>query len=193
MRDFLNLLNVTTTDVVEADDAYVVEARSTQPRFQACRLFCPIRKNGKRVREINDTPIHGKPVLIRMQVHCGSCTECGKPALPEALPFLQPGFWMTRRLLDHIAKQAMRRTFAEVAREARVHRTTASNAFNAFVDKRINSLRRETPRVRALRPGRTLLRIGRAGDRCRALPERGRGSEKNGEEPSRAHHDPIPY
>jgi transposase len=150
VRDFLNLLNVTTTDVVEADDAYVVEARSTEPRFQACRLFCPIRKNGKRVREINDTPIHGKPVLIRMQVHRGSCTECGKPALPEALPFLQPGFWMTRRLLDHIAKQAMRRTFAEVAREARVHRTTASNAFNAFVDERINSLRRETPRVLGL-------------------------------------------
>ena len=33
MRDFLNLLNVTTTDVVEADDAYVVEARSTEPHF----------------------------------------------------------------------------------------------------------------------------------------------------------------
>lgn len=116
MRDFLNLLNVTTTDVVEADDAYVVEARSTEPRFQACRLFCPIRKNGKRVREINDTPIHGKPVLIRMQVHRGSCTECGKPALPEALPFLQPGFWMTRRLLDHIAKQAPGPPFRRVQR-----------------------------------------------------------------------------
>lgn len=68
MRDFLNLPNVTTTDVAETEGAYVIEARSTEPRFQTCRLFCPVRKNGKRVREINDTPIHGKPVLIRMQV-----------------------------------------------------------------------------------------------------------------------------
>lgn len=150
MRDFLNLLNVTTTDVVEADDAYVVEARSTEPRFQACRLFCPIRKNGRKVREINDTPIHGKPVLIRMDVQRGSCTECGRTGLYETFPFVQPGFWMTRRLLDHIAKQAMRRTFAEVARESFIDPKTAGKAFHAYVDERIAGLKRETPRVLGL-------------------------------------------
>lgn len=150
MTDFLNLPNVTTLKVNELPDSYVVEARSTEPRLQGCRLFCPLRRNGKKAREINDTPIHGKPVLIRMEVQRGSCTECGRTGLYETFPFVQPGFWMTRRLLDHIAKQSMRRTFSEVARECFVDRKTASNAFNAYVDERIAGLKRETPRVLGL-------------------------------------------
>lgn len=63
MTDFLNLPNVTTLRVNDQSDRYVVEARSTEPRLQGCRLFCPLRRNGKKVREVNDTPIHGKPVL----------------------------------------------------------------------------------------------------------------------------------
>lgn len=91
MTDFLNLPNVTTLRVNELPDSYVVEARSTEPRLQGCRLFCPLRRNGKKVREINDTPIHGKPVLIRMEVQRGICTECGRTGLYEAFPFVQPG------------------------------------------------------------------------------------------------------
>lgn len=150
MTDILNLPNVTVTKVNELSDSYVVEARSTEPRLQGCRLFCPIRRNGRKVREINDTPIHGKPVLIRMDVQRGSCTECGKTGLYEAFAFVQPGFWMTRRLLDHIAKQSMRRTFAEVARESFIDPKTAGKAFHSYVDERIAGLKRETPRVLGL-------------------------------------------
>ncbi len=147
MTDFLNLPNVTTTAVNEETDRYIVEAKAAEPKAQTCRLFCPVLKNGKRWREINDTPIHGKPVLIRYHVQRFTCSECGNGGLYEGQPFLQPGFWMTRRLLVHIAKQSMRRTFAEVARECFVDAKTASNAFRAYVDERVTALDRKTPRV----------------------------------------------
>jgi transposase len=147
VTDFLNLPNVQTTAVEELSDSYIVEAQAIGPVAATCRLSCPVKKNGTKVREINDTPIHGKGVLIRYRSQRFMCSECGNAGLYERLPFVQDGFWMTGRLLVHMGKQSMRRTFAEVARECHVDRKTASNAFNAYVGTQIARLNRKTPRV----------------------------------------------
>lgn len=65
MTDFLQLPNVVTTSVDDQGDRYIIEARAENPAATTCKLSCSVRKNGTKVREINDTPIHGKPVIIR--------------------------------------------------------------------------------------------------------------------------------
>lgn len=54
---------------------------------------------------------------------------------------------MTKRLMVYIAKQSMRRNFAEVSRDCFVDPKTASKAFNTYVGEKIKGLKRETPRV----------------------------------------------
>ncbi len=155
MTDFLQLPNVVTTSVDDQGDRYIVEAQSAAPVAATCKLSCSVRKNGTKLREINDTPMHGKPILVRYTVQRFACPDCvddtgkvvGSGGIYERLPFLQEKTWMTRRLMVHMAKQSMRRNFAEVSRECFVDPKTASKAFNTYVGEKIAALKRETPRV----------------------------------------------
>lgn len=98
MSDLLNLPGVVETAREEADDHYVVHARSRRPTAQACNLACKLRKNGTRVTGINDVPHHGKATLIEFSVQRFACPDCkneagevvGNDAISETLPFKEP-------------------------------------------------------------------------------------------------------
>lgn len=155
MSDLLNLPGVVETAREEADDHYVVHARSRRPTAQACNLACKLRKNGTRVTGINDVPHHGKATLIEFSVQRFACPDCkneagevvGNDAISETLPFKEPGFLMTRRLVLWMARQAMRRTFAEIGRDVYVDPKSVAKAFDAYTSVEIAKLHRETPRV----------------------------------------------
>nr|WP_246753250.1 ISL3 family transposase [Methylobacterium organophilum] len=151
----LNLPGVVETDQEEADDHYVVHARSSRPTAKACSLACKLRKNGTKPLDINDVPHHGKATLIRFRRQQFSCPDClnevgekvGNDAISERLAFTEPGFLMTRRLVLWMARQAMRRTFAEIGRDAYVDPKSVAKAFDAYTSVEIAKLKRETPRV----------------------------------------------
>ena len=79
----------------------------------------------------------------------------------------------------YIAKQSMRRNFAEVSRDCFVDPKTASKAFNTYVGEKIKGLKRETPRVLGIDEKwlkdefRAVLgegaRAGRSGDHTREI------------------------
>ena len=62
--------------------------------------------------------------LVKATTHGVRTTwrDCSNGGLYERLPFVRDGSWMTSRLLVHMGKQSMRRTFAKVARECYVDR-----------------------------------------------------------------------
>lgn len=155
MSGLLNLTGVIETEQEEADDHYVVHARSARPVGKACSLACKLRKNGTKVVGINDVPHHGKATLIRYSLQRFACPDCkdeagnvvGNNGILERLPFQEPGFLMTQRLVLWMTRQAMRRTFAEIGRDVYVDPKSVAKAFDAYTSVEIAKLKRETPRV----------------------------------------------
>lgn len=155
MSGLLNLPGVEETAQEEADDHYVVHARSVRPVAKACSLACKLRKNGTKPLDINDVPHHGKATLIKFRRQQFSCPDClneagekvGNDAISERLAFQEPGFLMTRRLVLWMTRQAMRRTFAEIGRDVYVDPKSVAKAFDAYTSVEIAKLKRETPRV----------------------------------------------
>jgi len=88
-----------------------------------------------------DTPMQGKPVVLKIQRMHYKCRSCGK-TFREPLPDIDDKRLMTARLKEHIQKRAMRETFAVVARETGLDEKTCRHVFDGYAnDNHNHSLR----------------------------------------------------
>lgn len=149
MTGLLNIPGVIELETEDEPHHYVIHAKSEKPVGKACNLGCNLRRNGTKPLDINDVPHHGKATLIKFRRQQFSCPGCkneegevvGNDAISEILPFKEPGFLMTKRLVLWMARQAMRRTFAEIGRDAAVNPKSVAKAFDAYTSVEIAKLR----------------------------------------------------
>ena len=84
----------------------VVTARYGAP--QPAKLGAKtLHRHGYRLREVPDTPLHGRPCMIEVQVPRIKDTETGKVCTPD-VHWIHPRWRMTRRLREHICERALR-------------------------------------------------------------------------------------
>ncbi|NLY17023.1 MAG: ISL3 family transposase [Gammaproteobacteria bacterium] len=93
-----------------------------------------------------DTPMQGKPVVLKMMRMRYKCRSCGK-TFREPLLGIDDKRLMTSRLKEHIQKKAMRETFAVVARETGLDEKTIRHVFDDYVSEKAQSMPFVTPRI----------------------------------------------
>lgn len=99
----------------------------------ACRsLFDRLHRHGKRVQEVRDRPVDGRPVVVVLTRNRYRCRGCGRTVLPP-LPDVDERSQMTRRLAEWVGEQSVARTFTAVAAETGLTNVTVRNAFAAYL------------------------------------------------------------
>lgn len=98
------------------DDRYVVKAEGVQ-QLAACPL-CKVGRlhgHGSQEQSFQDTPTHGKPVVVFIQRRRYRCTGCGK-TLFEPVGDVDGKRQATARLVGYIRKESFTKTFAAKVR-----------------------------------------------------------------------------
>lgn len=146
MTDLLNLPGLPVEQVVENEHQYSIKVG----RRRDHRPFCPhcgcmsLRPNGSREVRIHDLPIHGKRVGIWFDRQRFLCPDCGKSCSdePEAL---DPARQMTKRLVQWIGEQGLRRPFTAIADDVGLAEATIRDAWGEWTEDRIRKLNIPTP------------------------------------------------
>lgn len=145
--DHLQLPGVRILDTLPAitarGRAYHVHAEQTAPAPACCGT---VTRNGRRTVRLTDTPAHGGPVTLNVDVQRWRCAGCRR-ALEAPLAPRDPDFRMTRRAAWHAFAAACDHTFADVAREFGVSTGHVRDAFWRTAHQADALLRPEAPRV----------------------------------------------
>jgi transposase len=144
-----NILNLTAyhvTHIEENEHDYHIDADvkippSSCPHCHSTNLV----GFGRREQMIKDLPMHGRRVGIYVNTRRIQCRSCSK-TFSETLPDVDERRAMTRRLVDWIGKQAVKRTFAGIAEEVGVTEGTIRLIFKDCVAELEKTIRFETPK-----------------------------------------------
>ena len=108
--------------------------------------FTQLYSHDKTEQVFFDTPMQGKPVVLKTQRVRYKCRSCGK-TFREPLADIDDKRLMTTRLKKYIQKRSMSDTFAVVARETGLDEKTIRHVFDDYVDTQSKVMPFETPRV----------------------------------------------
>ena len=147
MTDFLQLRSLKTLEVVGDDDRYVVKAEGLAP-VATCPL-CKVGRlhgHGSQEQSFQDTPTHGKPVVVFIQRRRFRCISCNK-TLFEPVADLDSKRQATARLVRYIREQSFTKTFAALAREVDLDEKTIRHVFDDFIEEFETRVRFRTPRI----------------------------------------------
>lgn len=150
-----NILNLAAYNVVgiqENEHDYHIDAETKQPPTN-----CPHCNStalvgfGRREHMFRDMPMHGRRVGVYVNIRrfkCNACsTSTGKVVtFSEPLPDINEKRDMTKRLVEWIGKQAVKRTFASIAEEVGVVEGTIRLIFKDYVADLEKTIRFETPK-----------------------------------------------
>ncbi len=124
-----------------------VDVELTDPKPPTCSCDMPqVYKHGRRVVHFRDHPIQRTPVRLRLTRQRYRCISCGSILLEE-VPGIDPDRDMTIRFREQIAKDAVRRTFADAALLNGVDEALVRRIFKAHAAERMKGYRFELPRV----------------------------------------------
>ncbi|ELA01471.1 transposase TnpA, ISL3 family protein [Cupriavidus sp. HMR-1] len=144
-----NILNLPTYAVLaveQNDHDYHLSVEVKQPP-----THCPHCNSdhlvgfGRREQLVKDLPMHGKRVGMYVSTRRMQCRACSK-TFSEALPDVDEKRAMTKRLVDWIGRQAVKRTFLSIADEVGVVEGTVRAIFRDYVSDLEHHIRFETPR-----------------------------------------------
>jgi transposase len=94
---------------------------------------------------VKDLPMHGRRVGLYIDTRRYRCKSC-KKTFYETLPDINERRAMTKRLVDWIGKQCVKRTFASIAEEVGVVEGTIRLIFKDYVTEMEKTLHFETPK-----------------------------------------------
>lgn len=144
--DILNLPTLTVLAVQETEHDYHVQAETAQPPISCTKCHSPhIVGFGKRAQFYNDLPMHGKRVGITVTRKRYRCKDCGV-TFYEPLTAIHDSHHATVRLVKHIERESMRRTFASLAEETGIDEKTIRSIFKRYADSLDSTIRFEVPR-----------------------------------------------
>lgn len=144
--NILNLGAYTVTQIEETEHDYHIRAEvkqppSTCPHCQSSSLV----GFGRREQLVKDLPIHGRRVGIYASIRRMQCRGCNK-TFSEPLPDVDEKRAMTKRLVDWIGRQCVKRTFSSIAEEVGVVEGTVRMIFKDYVSEMEKLIRFETPK-----------------------------------------------
>lgn len=125
MANILHFDDWQVTNVLIEPQALVVEA-VYGPKPEACPkcgVVGNFYKHGKKTVRFRDAPIRGKPVVIRCDRQRYRCQEC-KETFFEHLPEIDDQRDMTKRLIEYVGQQALKRPFTDIADETALDEKT---------------------------------------------------------------------
>jgi transposase len=120
-------------------------AEKVSPSFSCPECNSPVIGFGKKDQLFMDIPMHGKRtgiVVIRKRYRC---RECGKTFL-EPLADMDEKRLVTKRLIDFIEKQSLKRTFVSISDDTGLVEGTIRNIFRDYVNGLEETVQRETPK-----------------------------------------------
>jgi transposase len=142
----LNLEWLKEIEVIKHDFAYEIMAESTRDS-----LFChhcfkfDVIGHGIKKQLVNDTPMHGKKVVIRVLRKRFRCKDCGKTFMEE-LPDIDDKRLATKRLVEWVSKRAIDHTFTSVAHDTGLNEKTVRNIFEDYAAGLNKQFKVVTPR-----------------------------------------------
>jgi len=144
-----NILNLSAYRVLhvesnEHDYHITAEAIETPRRCLHC-FSNNLVGFGRREQMVRDLPMHGKRVGLYVNTRRFRCRGCGK-TFYEPLPEIDEKRLMTRRLVDWMGKQAIKRTFASLAEEVGCTEFTVRAVFRDYINELERAVRFETPK-----------------------------------------------
>jgi transposase len=147
MNGLLNLSGFHVLDSSEHDGylAIQVENRVKPESCPHCG-FTGLYSHDKTEQVFFDTPMQGKPVILKIMRIRYKCRSCGK-TFREALADIDDKRLMTTRLKEYIQKCSMRDTFVVVARETGLDEKTIRHVFDDYVETKTKAMPFETPKV----------------------------------------------
>jgi len=146
MPDFLHLPNLRTLSAQDMGDHYQVEAEGGVVPTACPSCHGPLYRHGSQRQTYLDTQMHGKRVVIEIDRKRYRCKVCGK-TLFEPLPAMDSKRLATTRMVQHIERHCLRKTFAELSREVGVDDKTIRHIFDDYVARLKETVVFETPEV----------------------------------------------
>lgn len=148
VSDDLNLPNVKTLRHVVVDGQHAYEAQSIDPVGVPCCLLFEAEKrpNGFKHWQYLDTTRDGQMAIIHFRRRRWKCEACGR-SVYEKLDWIANRHGMTERCAEWTFRQAIRRSFSQVAGELGVHHQLVTKVFTRKAIPEVRAMRLETPRV----------------------------------------------
>jgi transposase len=148
MANILHLEHWQVTDVQNAAQALVVEAFYDQvpEACPKCGVVGGFYKHGKKLTDFRDAPVRGKPVIIRCDRQRYRCQECMETFL-QPLPEIDDNRRMTKRLVEYIGEQALKKPFTEIADEVGLDEKTIRLVAGQAIEKLESPYRTHAPHI----------------------------------------------
>jgi transposase len=148
IANILNLPQWRVLAVEEADTGeYVIRAEYLEPPLVCTRCGVEVPKvyvHQYDEQVFNDLPHHGKRTALLVKRKRYKCRECQQVFLQE-LPHMHEHHRATKRLVEWVGNEAMRHTFAHVARLSGFDERTVRRIFEAHIEALDRSVQFETP------------------------------------------------
>jgi transposase len=115
--NILNLPNWEVLDKFESVEDYLFISRyNKQPGFcpRCGRMMPRLHAFGIREQNYLDLPVHNKSVKLNVQRQRYKCLDC-KKVFMQPLPDVHESRHATKRLVDYVEKETLKRTWASIA------------------------------------------------------------------------------
>ncbi len=145
--DMLNIPSLKFTGAHETEHDYHITAEVELPPIAcpACGCKPNLYRFGVKKQLFMDLPIHAKRVGITLHRQRYRCRECSVTFL-EPLADMDERRLATKRLVNHIEKQSLKRTFASIAEDVGLDEKTIRNIFRDYINHLEKTVRFLTPR-----------------------------------------------
>jgi len=119
--------------IKENEYDYLIKVESISPFSYCPKCFTADKQGfGKKQVLYMDLPIHGKRVGILVNKKRFRCKKCGGTFF-ETLDMMSGKRQMTKRLLEYIEKQSLKRTNVSIAKEVGIDEKTVRNIISDFI------------------------------------------------------------
>ena len=143
--NILNIEELTVLEIKEDRDYFIVAEMASPPSYcPHCGCVPNLQGFGGKTQLIMDTPSHGKRVGISLRRKRYRCKECTRTFM-EPLKFVDESRSMTKRLVEYIEKQSLKRTFTSLSEEIGLDEKTIRNVFKDYAKELEKHLHFATP------------------------------------------------
>lgn len=144
-----NILNLPAYRVLHVDTNehdYHITAEVVEPPRRCLHCFSDnLVGFGRREQMVRDLPMHGKRAGLYVDTRRFRCRSCTK-TFYESLPEVDEKRLMTKRLVEWMGKQAIKRTFASLADEVGCTEFTVRAVFRDYINELEKTVRFDTPK-----------------------------------------------
>ncbi len=134
MDNILNLQGYNVIEQKQTDIDYLFQVEVTPPlkcQIEGCNGTL-LNRYGMKPQLYRDLPMHGKRVGIEVFRKRYQCKSCGKTFF-ENLPGMDEKRFMTKRLVEYIETQSLKRTFVSIADDVGILESTVRSIFKDYI------------------------------------------------------------